>query len=64
VTRTYDEVKPQIRNKLYRDKRVQAQDDFVQKLRDQAKIEINTDNLKKVRIDPSTSGYQDDGVNK
>jgi len=64
VTRTYDEVKPQIRNKLYRDKRVQAQDDYVQKLRDQAKIEINTDNLKKVRIDPSTAGYQDDGVNK
>jgi peptidyl-prolyl cis-trans isomerase C len=61
VTRTYDEVKPQIRNKLYRDRRVEAQNEFVAKLRSDAKIEINTDNLKKVRIDPSSTGYQDEG---
>jgi len=65
VTRSFDDAKPQIRNKLYRDRRVSAQDAFVANLRGQAKIVINEDNLKKVRVDTSTSsGYVDDGHNR
>jgi peptidyl-prolyl cis-trans isomerase C len=65
VTKSFDDAKPQIRNKLYRDKRVEAQNAFVADLKAKATIEINTDNLKKVRIDTSTaSGYVDDGHNK
>jgi peptidyl-prolyl cis-trans isomerase C len=59
MTKTLDEAKPQIRNKLFRDKRLQAQKDFVDKLRQGAKIDINEANLAKVRID--TSAAVDDG---
>ncbi|MEO8841516.1 MAG: peptidyl-prolyl cis-trans isomerase [Kofleriaceae bacterium] len=59
MTKTFDEAKPQIRNKLFREQRLQAQKDFVEGLRAQAKIEINEPNLAKVRID--TSSAVDDG---
>ena len=59
MTKSFDEAKPQIRNKLFREKRLQAQKDFVDHLRSQAKIEINEPNLAKIRIDTSSSG--DDG---
>jgi peptidyl-prolyl cis-trans isomerase C len=59
ITKSFDDAKPQIRNKLFREKRLQAQKDFVDKLRSQAKIEINEANLAKVRIDTSQAG--DDG---
>jgi peptidyl-prolyl cis-trans isomerase C len=59
MTKTLDDAKPQIRNKLFRDKRLQAQKDFVDKLRGNAKIDINESNLAKVRID--TSAAVDDG---
>jgi peptidyl-prolyl cis-trans isomerase C len=59
MTKTLDDAKPQIRNKLFRDKRLQAQKDFVDKLRGNAKIDINENNLAKVRID--TSAAVDDG---
>ena len=59
VTRSFDDAKPQIRNKLFRDKRLQAQKDFVDGLRGKAKIEVNEANLAKVRIDTSQAG--DDG---
>ena len=39
LTRSFDEAKAQIRNKLFRDKRLKAQNDFVQGLRDASKIE-------------------------
>ena len=60
ITKTFDEAKPQIRNKLFREQRMQAQKDFVEGLRAQAKIEINEQNLAKVRID--TSSATDDGT--
>ena len=47
------------RNKLFRDKRVAAQKDFVDKLRTAARIEVDDANLAKVRID--TSQAVDDG---
>jgi parvulin-like peptidyl-prolyl isomerase len=59
MTKTFDDAKPQIRNKLFRDKRLQAQKDFVDNLRAKSKIEINEGNLSKVRID--TSMATDDG---
>jgi peptidyl-prolyl cis-trans isomerase C len=59
MTKSFDDAKPQIRNKLFRDKRLQAQKDFLDNLRAGAKIEINDANLAKVRIDTSAAG--DDG---
>ena len=59
ITKSLDDAKPQIRNKLFRDKRLQAQKDFVDGLRAKSKIEINEANLAKVRID--TSQAVDDG---
>jgi parvulin-like peptidyl-prolyl isomerase len=60
MTKTFDDAKPQIRNKLFREKRLQAQKDFIENLKASAKIEINEANLAKVRIDTSTRG--DDGT--
>jgi len=59
MTKSFDDAKPAIRNKLFRDKRQSAQKDFVDGLRGTAKIEINETNLAKVRID--TSQAVDDG---
>jgi peptidyl-prolyl cis-trans isomerase C len=59
MTKSFDDAKPQIRNKLFREKRMQAQKDFIDGLRAAAKIEINEPNLAKVRIDTSSAG--DDG---
>jgi peptidyl-prolyl cis-trans isomerase C len=59
MTKAFEDAKPAIRNKLFRDKRVAAQKDFVDKLRATAKIEIDEANLAKVRID--TSQAVDDG---
>ena len=56
LTKTFDDAKAQIRNKLFREKRIQAQKDFVDGLRAQAKIQINDANLAKVRIDTSNAG--------
>jgi len=55
MTKTFDEAKPQIRNKLFREERLAKQKDFVDGLRAQAKIEINEPNLAKVRIDTSSA---------
>ena len=55
MTKSFEDAKPQIRNKLYRDKRIEAQTKFVADLRAKAKIQINDANLKKVRIESSTT---------
>lgn len=60
VERSFEDVKRQIQNQLYRDKRTQAQKDFITKLREGAKIEIHEDNLDKVRIDTSAAEAQGD----
>ncbi len=59
LTKSFDDAKGAIRNKLFRENRLKAQKDFVDKLRTSAKVEINEANLAKVRID--TSMTQDDG---
>jgi peptidyl-prolyl cis-trans isomerase C len=53
TVRSFEDAKPQIRSKLFRDKRVKAQQKFEGDLRAAAKIEINEANLAKVRIDPT-----------
>jgi peptidyl-prolyl cis-trans isomerase C len=59
MTKSFEDAKGAIRNKLFRDRRMQAQKDFVDNLKNAAKIEINEPNLAKVRIDTSSAG--DDG---
>lgn len=59
MTKSFEDAKPAIRNKLFRDKRVAAQKDFVDTLRASARIEVDEANLAKVRID--TSQAVDDG---
>jgi peptidyl-prolyl cis-trans isomerase C len=53
IAKTFDEVKKQIQNRIFRDKRTKAMEDFVNNLKSQAKIEIHEDKLAKVRIDTS-----------
>ena len=61
ITKSFDDAKPQIRNKLFREKRLQAQKDFIDGMRAKAKIEINEANLAKVRVDTSQKTGGDDG---
>jgi peptidyl-prolyl cis-trans isomerase C len=56
LVRALDEVKPQIKNRLYRDKRQQGMEDYVKKLRDKAHVEVHEDRLAKVAIDTSGGG--------
>ncbi len=51
VTRSFDEVKRQIQNQLYRQKRVDAQEQFIAKLKKDAKIEVYDSVLKKIQVD-------------
>jgi peptidyl-prolyl cis-trans isomerase C len=51
VSRTFDEVKEQIRTKLYREKRQESMEGFVKALRDKAKINIDESKLAKVQIE-------------
>jgi peptidyl-prolyl cis-trans isomerase C len=53
IDKSFDEVKRQIQNRLYRDKRTKAQSEFVADLRVKAKIETFDDALSKVKIDMS-----------
>jgi peptidyl-prolyl cis-trans isomerase C len=51
LSKSFDDVKRQIQNRLYRDKRTQAMEDFVGGLRKQAAIKIHEDRLARVRVD-------------
>lgn len=55
VVKTYDQVKRQIQNDLYKDRREESQKQFVEQLRARAKVELFEDNLKKVRVDTSSA---------
>ncbi len=55
TTRSYEDASPQIRNKLFRDRRLAAQKQFLQASRARAKIEVHEVNLAKVRIDTSSA---------
>lgn len=53
IAKGFEEVKKQIQNRIYRDKRTKAMEDFVSNLKAQAKIQTFDDKLAKVRIDTS-----------
>ena len=57
----FEDAKAQIRNKLFREKRLAAQKDFIDNLRTKAKIDIDEKNLAKVRVDTSQRPGGDDG---
>ena len=56
LNRTFDEVKQQIRNQLYRDKRQEAMESFVKGLRDKANVKIDEGKLAKVQIEGAAPG--------
>jgi peptidyl-prolyl cis-trans isomerase C len=56
LVRTFDEVKQQIRNKLYRDKRQDAMESFVKNLRDKANVRIDEAKLAKVQVEGAQPG--------
>jgi peptidyl-prolyl cis-trans isomerase C len=53
ISKTYDEVKGQIQNRLYRERRQKAMEEFVDGLKKTAKIEVKDGALAKVRVDTS-----------
>ena len=53
MTKAFEDAKAQIRNKLFRDKRLQAQKDFVDAARAKSQVTVDEANLAKVRIDTS-----------
>jgi len=53
INKTFDDVKRQIQNHLYRDKRTAAMQEFESDLKKKAKIEVHSDSLAKVKIDNS-----------
>ena len=60
IDKSFEDVKRQIRNRLYREKRTQAQKDFVADLKIKANIKTFEEALLKVQIDtssPATDGH-------
>jgi peptidyl-prolyl cis-trans isomerase C len=55
VNRTLEEVKPQISTKLNAQRKTKEFDDFVKKLKDDAKIQINDAELDKVAVSPAAA---------
>ena len=62
LTRTFDEVKQQIRNRLYGDKRRDSMEAFVKKLRDGSTVKIDEGKLAKVQIEGTGNGFPGPGV--
>ncbi|MEM9491102.1 MAG: peptidylprolyl isomerase, partial [Myxococcota bacterium] len=56
LSKSFEDVKRQIQNRIYRDKRTSSQKEFIENLKKNAKIDIKESSLNKVRIDTSTSG--------
>jgi peptidyl-prolyl cis-trans isomerase C len=50
VSRTVDQVKPQIQSRLQREKRTKEFDDYVKKLREEAKVTVNDAELEKIVV--------------
>jgi peptidyl-prolyl cis-trans isomerase C len=55
MTKTYEDVKRQIQNRLYRERRTEAQKSFIDNLRKSAKITIDDKALSTVRVEPGSS---------
>jgi hypothetical protein len=56
LKKEFADVKLQIQNRLYREKRTQAQKDFIANLRKKAKIKVYANNIRKVRIETRRRG--------
>jgi peptidyl-prolyl cis-trans isomerase C len=59
LSKSYEDVKRQIQNRIYRDKRTQSQQSFIDNLKKNAQVTMYDDNLKKVRIDTSARAADD-----
>jgi peptidyl-prolyl cis-trans isomerase C len=55
-SRPFEEVKQQIRNRLYRDKRQDSMETFVKQLREKSKVQIDEPKLAKVQIEGNLPG--------
>jgi peptidyl-prolyl cis-trans isomerase C len=62
LVRTLDEVKQQIRNRLYGDKRRDSMEAFVKKLREGSSIKIDENKLAKVQIEGTGNSFPGPGV--
>jgi peptidyl-prolyl cis-trans isomerase C len=63
LTRTFDETKEQIRNRLFRDKRQEAMESFVKGLRDKASVKIDEGKLQAVKVEgPQPGQFPGQGV--
>jgi peptidyl-prolyl cis-trans isomerase C len=58
ISKSFDDVKQQIKNKLLRDKKQKAMQDFEADLKKKAKVEIHEDALAKVRVDTAQTPPQ------
>jgi peptidyl-prolyl cis-trans isomerase C len=56
LVRTFDEVKQQVRNRLYRDKRTESMEEFVKKLREKSNVKIDESKLAKVQVEGMGAG--------
>jgi peptidyl-prolyl cis-trans isomerase C len=56
ITRTVDQVKPQIQSRLQREKRTKEFDEYVKKLREEAKVVVNEAELEKVAVSAAPAG--------
>jgi peptidyl-prolyl cis-trans isomerase C len=61
LVRSLEDVKQQIRSKLYRERRQKMMDDFEQGLRQKAKVEVHPERLAKVQVD-TTGNSADRGI--
>ncbi len=55
LTRTFDEVKRQIQNRLYREKRTNVMEAFVENLRKTAKVQLFDERIAKIQVDMTGS---------
>jgi peptidyl-prolyl cis-trans isomerase C len=56
VAHTFEEVKQQVRNRLYRDQRTSSMEEFVKKLRSKSSIKIDEGKLAKVQVEAMAPG--------
>ncbi len=56
ITRTVDQVKPQVQSRLQREKRTKEFDEYVKKLREEAKVTVNEAELEKVTVSAAPAG--------
>jgi peptidyl-prolyl cis-trans isomerase C len=59
IAKSFDQVKRQIQNTLWKDRRVAAQQGFVSGLRQKSKVEVFDSNLKRVRVSAAGEGDTD-----